>query len=229
MGLKLLILDDQDEVVELLQTLLDPMFPGGVVAFTDPVAAAEHIERHRIHGALLDIEMPALDGFAVIERTRASAFNSRVPLAIITGEAPTPTRERAFALGASAMLTKPFTFEQVVALGAVLKGFMLQEAARGLRLPLRLDVSVAVGGTFLQRGRTLNLGDHGALLHLDAPIRPGTPLELSCLLPGDTVPLGIGAQLAGPVGGGLHRVTFGAFVGDARERLRAFLVEQLTT
>lgn len=229
MGLKLLILDDQEEVVDLLRLLLEPMFPEGLLTFTDPVLAAACIATNRIHGALLDVEMPDLDGFAVIEQIRASALNSRVPIAMITGEEPTPTRERAFGLGATAMLCKPFTFEQVVALGAVLKGFMQRDAVRGLRVPLRLEVAVSLGGTPLTQCQTVNLGDSGALVHLDSPIRMGTPLELEFPLPGETAPLRIDARVAGTVGGGEHRLVFETFVGDARERLRAFLVDQLAT
>jgi CheY-like chemotaxis protein len=229
MGLKLLVLDDQEEVVDLLRLLLEPMFPDGLLTFTDPVLAAACIATNRIHGALLDIEMPDLDGFSVIEQTRASVLNSRVPIALITGEDPTPTRERAFGLGATAMLSKPFTFEQVVALGAVLKGFMQQEAVRGLRVPLRLEVALSLGGTALTQCRTLNVGDAGALVQLDAPLRQGTPLDLEFLIPGETAPLRVGARMAGAVGGGQHRLVFETFNGDARERLRAFLVDQLAT
>jgi CheY-like chemotaxis protein len=229
MGLKLLVLDDQEEVVDLLRLLLEPLFPEGVMTFTDPVLAAACIATNRIHGALLDVEMPDLDGFAVIEQIRASVLNSRVPIAMITGEEPTPTRERAFGLGATAMLSKPFTFEQAVALGAVLKGLMHQEAVRGLRLPLRLEMAVSLGGTPLTQCRTLNLGDAGALVQLDSPIRPGTPLELEFPLPGETAPLRLGARVAGAVGGGQHRLVFESYAGDARERLRAYLADQLAT
>ncbi len=229
MGLKLLVLDDQKEVVDLLRLLLEPMFPESLLTFTDPVLAAACIATDRIHGALLDIEMPDLDGFAVIEQTRASVLNSRVPIALITGEDPTPTRERAFGLGATAMLCKPFTFEQVVALGAVLKSFMQQEAVRGLRVPLRLDMAISHGGTALTQCHTLNIGDTGALVQLETPIRQGTSIELECRIPGETAPLRFGAHVAGAVGGGQHRLVFDTFAGDTRERLRAFLVDQLAT
>ena len=66
-------------------------------------------------------------------------------------------------------------------------------------------------------------------MQLDAPLRQGTPLDLEFPIPGETAPLHIGAHVAGAVGGGQHRFVFDTFDGDARERLRAFLVDQLAT
>ena len=227
MGLKLVVLDDQEEVVELLRLLLEPTFPEGVVTFTDAVSAAAYLAANRVHGVLLDVEMPGLDGFEMISNIRESVLNSRIPIAMITGEAPTATRERAFALGATAMLCKPFTFDQAIALGAVLKGMMQQEAVRGLRLPLRFELVVSQKDHELARGHTLTIGDGGALVHLSLVLRVETRVDLSFTLPEDPSPIRVAAHVGGPASGGLLRIVFDEFGGDGRERLRNYLARQL--
>lgn len=229
MGLKLVVIDDQEEVVDLLRLLLEPTFPEGLVTFTDPLMAAAHLAQHRVHGVLLDVEMPGIDGFEMISNIRESVLNSRIPIAMITGEAPTATRERAFGLGATAMLCKPFTFEQVIALGSVLKAMMRHEAVKGLRLPLRLAVVASQKQHELARGHTLTVGDGGAVVHLNLVLRVETQIDLEFTLPDDPVPLWVAAHVGGAAGGGSLRIIFDEFAGDGRERLRDYLARQLTS
>lgn len=64
-----------------------------------------------------DVEMPALDGYALICRIRATD-NERVravPVIIITGAQDEVTRERAFACGATDFITKPIDGVQLLA------------------------------------------------------------------------------------------------------------------
>jgi CheY-like chemotaxis protein len=56
---------------------------------------------------LLDIEMPLLDGYGVLQRVRDDPSLSQLPVAAITAQALPADRERGLARGFAAYLTKP--------------------------------------------------------------------------------------------------------------------------
>jgi len=56
---------------------------------------------------LLDIEMPLLDGYGVLQRMRDDPSLSHLPVAAITAQALPADRERGLARGFAAYLTKP--------------------------------------------------------------------------------------------------------------------------
>jgi FixJ family two-component response regulator len=58
-----------------------------------------------LHCVLLDLQMPGLNGFEVLEAL--CARSTRIPVIVITAHDEPGTAERALALGASAYLTKP--------------------------------------------------------------------------------------------------------------------------
>ncbi len=65
---------------------------------------------------LSDILMPEVDGFEFLQRTRAHAAWQHIPFIVITAHATRTSRERAYELGASGYITKPFRFAELLAL-----------------------------------------------------------------------------------------------------------------
>ena len=63
---------------------------------------------------VLDISMPAGDGFVVAERVR-KLLSSSMPIIFITGQSQPGAREKAMTLGACAFIEKPFQAEEVLA------------------------------------------------------------------------------------------------------------------
>lgn len=58
---------------------------------------------------LLDLNMPKVDGFAVLEYMRENGLFSKIPLSIISGDSSRDTIDRAFTYTIVDMLGKPFT------------------------------------------------------------------------------------------------------------------------
>jgi len=56
---------------------------------------------------LVDIAMPALDGFALLERIRAEPKLCHMPVVMLTGLEDIASIDRAFSLGANSFVTKP--------------------------------------------------------------------------------------------------------------------------
>jgi two-component system, sensor histidine kinase and response regulator len=57
--------------------------------------------------ALLDIEMPAPDGFSLLEQIRAEPKLCHLPVIMLTGHEDIASIDRAFSLGANSFVTKP--------------------------------------------------------------------------------------------------------------------------
>src|SRR4030095_17131543 len=76
---RLLVVDDDPQVVDLVRQLLEGE-PYEVVAATDGQEALEVISHQRPDIVLLDLLMPRLDGFAVIEHLQQDAQYRQLPV-----------------------------------------------------------------------------------------------------------------------------------------------------
>ncbi len=66
-----------------------------------------------ILGILLDLNMPEVDGFAVLDYFKENNLFKRIPVCIITGDVQKERIDRAFNYDIVDVLAKPFTFENV--------------------------------------------------------------------------------------------------------------------
>ena len=66
-----------------------------------------------IIGVLLDLNMPEVDGFAVLDYFKENNLFKRIPICIITGDIQKERIDRAFNYDIVDVLAKPFTFENV--------------------------------------------------------------------------------------------------------------------
>ena len=66
-----------------------------------------------IIGILLDLNMPEVDGFAVLDYFKTNNLFKRIPVCIITGDVAKERIDRAFTYDVVDVLAKPFTFDSV--------------------------------------------------------------------------------------------------------------------
>ena len=66
-----------------------------------------------IVGLLLDLNMPEVDGFAVLDYFKENNLFRRIPVCIITGDVSKDRVDRAFNYDIVDVLAKPFTFDSV--------------------------------------------------------------------------------------------------------------------
>ena len=66
-----------------------------------------------IVGMLLDLNMPEVDGFEVLEYFKENNLFKRIPVCIITGDVQKDRIDRAFNYDIIDVLAKPFTFDNV--------------------------------------------------------------------------------------------------------------------
>jgi two-component system LytT family response regulator/two-component system response regulator LytT len=110
MTLTALIIDDEQLAREELQYLLDSLGGVEVVAEgSNGIEAVDLIEEHHPDLVFLDVQMPGLDGFAVIKRLMESNRDGKQPLPqIVFATAYDQYAVRAFEVNAVDYLLKPF-------------------------------------------------------------------------------------------------------------------------
>src|SRR5512140_2423030 len=106
-----LIVDDQQSNVLLLEEILRESGYTRVSATMDPyVVAAMHRENH-YDLILLDLQMPGLDGFQVMENLKAIEMEGYIPVLVITAQ---PAHKlKALQAGAKDFVSKPFDLTEV--------------------------------------------------------------------------------------------------------------------
>lgn len=109
------LLADDSRVMRamILRTLRLTRLPlGQVHEVGDGAAALEVCARHRLDVALIDINMPVLDGLEVVTRLRAQEAGRKLPILVISTESSSTRIAELQRLGAG-FVHKPFTPEQL--------------------------------------------------------------------------------------------------------------------
>jgi CheY-like chemotaxis protein len=107
----ILIVDDQEANVQLLRDLLGEAGYTQVSATRDPTQVCTLHRRHTYDLILLDLQMPRLDGFGVMEGLKTNALDSYLPVIVLTAQ---PGHKlRALQAGAKDFISKPFDFLEV--------------------------------------------------------------------------------------------------------------------
>jgi EAL domain-containing protein (putative c-di-GMP-specific phosphodiesterase class I)/DNA-binding response OmpR family regulator len=111
---RILVVDDQVLNAELLVRVLERAGYNGAEGLTDSAEALRRIDRDELDLVLLDLRMPGIDGFTLLERIRARSAMSFLPVIVLTGDVDAEARRRALGLGATDFLVKPFDVDEVV-------------------------------------------------------------------------------------------------------------------
>src|SRR3990170_4294568 len=108
---KVLIVDDQKANVALLERMLRGAGYVSVTTTTDPGEVCELHRKNRYDLILLDLQMPGMDGFQVMEGLKAIEPDSYLPVLVITAQ---PGHKlRALQSGAKDFISKPFDVIEV--------------------------------------------------------------------------------------------------------------------
>ncbi|HVA59574.1 MAG TPA: EAL domain-containing protein [Mycobacteriales bacterium] len=112
---RILIIDDEPANVTLLERILHREGYTRLESTSDSRQAAELYDTFSPDLVLLDLQMPYLDGFAVVAAFKtATAVDGYVPILVLTSDITTDARDRALQAGANDFLTKPFDRTEVL-------------------------------------------------------------------------------------------------------------------
>lgn len=107
----ILIVDDQQSNVLLLDELLRDVGYTRIASTTDPTATCDLYRKNRYDLILLDLQMPIMDGFQVMEELKQVETDGYLPVLVITAQ---PDHKlRSLAAGAKDFIAKPFDLVEV--------------------------------------------------------------------------------------------------------------------
>ncbi len=109
---KILIVEDNPLVVELLQTILEHLGYVSIVAMTGKQGV--NLAASRLPDLiLLDISLPDMDGFAAVRQIRQNQKTHSIPILATAGKVSFEHRERCFQNGCDDYISKPYTPQQL--------------------------------------------------------------------------------------------------------------------
>lgn len=108
-----LIVDDDAMICEVLVELFSSLGYDTVTA-EDGELACDFIARKDLALAVVDLNMPRLDGFGLLRHIRQHPRTVDLPVIISTGNDDRASIEEAYRLGASSFVTKPINWAQFV-------------------------------------------------------------------------------------------------------------------
>jgi CheY-like chemotaxis protein len=108
---RILIVDDQESNIQLLEQLLSEAGYTSVTSSMNPQEVCALHHTHHYDLILLDLQMPDMDGFQVMEGLKADAVDAYLPVLVITAQ---PGHKlRALQAGARDFVSKPFDLIEV--------------------------------------------------------------------------------------------------------------------
>ncbi|HEU5318403.1 MAG TPA: response regulator, partial [Chloroflexota bacterium] len=112
---RVLIVDDHRANVLLLESILRRAGFSALRGTTDPAQALPIFLEFAPDIVLLDLHMPGIDGYTLLERIRSLTQNTApVPVIVLTADATPEAKQRVLAGGAKDFLNKPFDQAEVV-------------------------------------------------------------------------------------------------------------------
>jgi PleD family two-component response regulator len=105
--MRILVVDDDLVSVSLLEKLLQRHGYFRVMSVTDSKSAVETCLTFDPDILLLDLIMPEVDGFAILEALRADGAEDFLPIVVLTADTSEESKSRALEAGATDFLVKP--------------------------------------------------------------------------------------------------------------------------
>ncbi len=106
---RVLLVDDETDMLDGLATLLEPEFE--VITATDALVGLGHIRAHPVDAVVTDLQMPGIDGLALLRLLRSDPKTGELPCLILTAHGA--DKLEAFGLGADDYLMKPIDLHEL--------------------------------------------------------------------------------------------------------------------
>jgi CheY-like chemotaxis protein len=111
-GLKVLVVDDEKDIVEVIQDRLEA-YGFTVATAGNGLEALKKLSTEKFDGIFLDVKMPEMGGIEALEEIRKR--DKKIPIIIITSSSTREAAADAVAKGASDYVLKPFEWEELKA------------------------------------------------------------------------------------------------------------------
>jgi two-component system sensor histidine kinase/response regulator len=117
----------------------------------DGAAAFAMLSNGRFDLAVVDIGMPSLDGFSLLQKIRAEPKLCHLPVMMLTGHEDIASIDRAYGLGANSFVTKPVNWRLLsYHIRYVLRNSRLEQDLRRARIEAEVNAATCKGMLGLQ-------------------------------------------------------------------------------
>lgn len=103
---RVLAVDDNEDILELIQISLEADYD--VITLSDPVDLYEVMDLFEPDLLILDVMMPHINGFQLLEMLRKNPGTKELPVIILSAKTSAGEIKHGYRLGATMYLTKPF-------------------------------------------------------------------------------------------------------------------------
>ncbi len=135
MAEKILIVDDEPDMLRLLSMIIKEKTPYEVTTTNNPLEALE-LAKKGVDLLIADLKMPGLNGIELLESVKR--FDEDIPTIIITAYGTVEAAVETMQKGAFDFITKPFRKEQILfTIERALKWVRLQKENKMLREQLK--------------------------------------------------------------------------------------------
>jgi DNA-binding response OmpR family regulator len=227
---RILVVDDEEDVQILIRRILSDA-GYDVDSASDGEAALERIEDRRPDLVVLDLMMPGMDGWGVLENLRKRP--DPPPVVVVTALADYQAFTRGVREGAAAYVCKPFHFAELVAtcqkvlLAGATRGPLAAEQRRESRRRLVVEVQVLSHGSRpVAVGELVNLSPGGAQVDLGVALELGDRVRVAFSIPGSGFPVGIEGRVQWRLAaqrGFSHGLVFVSLTPAQEQQLRELL------
>ena len=175
----ILIVEDTPSVRAVLQAAL--VEAGAITWLAEDGEAAMQLLASEVPDLiLLDLLMPRLDGWGVIERLRQSPRTARIPVILETSAEDYSSFDRARRDGVAAFISKPFRLNEVVeTCRRVFEGGRPLQGTRPSAVPLSAVAVLGRDGSLLAQGDLVDMDSQGAQVELPSPLPLGETIVLA--------------------------------------------------
>lgn len=112
MAERILIVDDEPDMLVLLSMIIKGRTPYEVITTSNSIEAVEWIKKGGYDLVLTDLKMPGVDGMEILKTIRK--YDEDIPIIIITAYGTVESATEAMSKDAFDFITKPFRKEQIL-------------------------------------------------------------------------------------------------------------------
>jgi DNA-binding NtrC family response regulator len=137
MAERILIVDDEIDILELLELIITDRTEYEVVTTNTPLEVPDLLKKQPVDLMITDLRMPDIDGIELIEMVKE--IDDQIPFIIITAYGTIESAVEAMRKGAFDYITKPFRQEQILlTIEKVMKWRRLQKENIALKAELEM-------------------------------------------------------------------------------------------
>ena len=216
-----LLVDSEPPTSDLLREILKSQGMEEVTVATSS-EAADYAVAQKFDVVFVDSSSPVSDGIELTRKIRASDYNHRTPIAVITTPKYAGFLTEGFEAGATFMVYKPIDRLRLLRLVRVMQGALENEIRRFRRVTVQVRALVRSGNDELEAA-TIDLSLNGALVRAPRIFPRGSSVRIS-LFAGSTEPVVGRGLVARTVSSDQMGIQFDGLSFNESSRLQDFLL-----